>query len=163
MRLFAAAIAAVGIVATAGGPAAAQGSGPLPAFTVVTPAGQAVDSGHLTTSERWLLVYVSPASVASDRLLPALEEWASADGARVVIVTAGPAVSIDTHVRARLSTQSLTAVYADTDGGVGRALALTSVPALVGIERGVVQWIVQGVLNDPRMVEPVVRSWLARP
>jgi hypothetical protein len=133
---------------------------PLPAFTVTTAPGVAASSGQLNDAARWLLVYVTPESVASERLLRSLDDWAALDGARVVIVAAGEA-SISPQVRSLLPT-SAAAVYADPDGSAARALGVTSVPALVGVASGAIDWMVQGVLNDPRMVEPVVRSWLGR-
>jgi hypothetical protein len=136
---------------------------PLPSFTVASAPGVSVLSSQLSSAReglagRWLLVYVAPDSVTSERLLRSLDEWAAADGARVVVVAAGEA-PVDPRIRSLLTTSSAM-VYADPDGNAARALGVTSVPALVGVASGSLDWMVQGVLNDPRMVEPVVRSWL---
>jgi hypothetical protein len=143
--------------------AAAAQRRPLPSFTVASASGVRVPGRQLSgapegVAGRWLLVYVAPDGVTSERLLRSLDEWAATDGARVVVVVAGelPVVS---KVRPLL-TASAAAVYADPDGSAARALGVTSIPALVGISGGALDWMLQGVLNDPRMVEPVVRSWL---
>jgi hypothetical protein len=143
---------------------AAQPDKSLPPFTAVSASGAAVPSNTLNNAEHWLLVYVAPQTVVGERMLRSLDDWAAADGARVVVIAAGAAGDIDAKVRPLL-TKLLPAagVYADPDGSVARALGLKSIPALVGVSGGAVDWIVQGVLNDPRMVEPVVRSWLGRP
>ena len=151
----------VTLVMLASLPAAAGGQRrPLPSFTVASAPGVAVSSSQFNGAQRWLLVYVSPDSVTSERLLRSLDEWAAMDGVRVVVVVAGEAPA-SLQVRSLL-TASAAAVYADPDGSAARALGVTSVPALVGVASGALDWMVQGVLNDPRMVEPVVRSWLGR-
>jgi hypothetical protein len=135
----------------------------LPEFTAVSAAGATVSSGRLNAAERWLLIYLVPGTVVADRLLLALDEWAVADGSRVVVVAAGPATVIDAKVRPLLTNAPSAAVYADPDGSAARALGVGQGPALVGVANQTVDWMVQGVLNDPRLVEPVVRNWLRVP
>jgi hypothetical protein len=147
------------VVMLAASGAAAQQGRPLPSFAVASAAGTPISSAQLSTTERWLLVYVEPGSVAGERLVRSLDEWAAADGARVVVISAGD-VWLDK--RAVATNASPLSFYTDTDGNVSRSLGLVSVPALAGVANGVVDWIVQGVLNDPHMVEPVVRSWFGR-
>lgn len=160
MRILSAAVLAMVLM---GASAGAQQGRPLPSFTATTAAGAAVASDHLNVSERWLLVYAAPGAVACDRLLRALDSWAAGEAARVVVIAAGPRESIETGIRPLLPTSAPElAVYADPDGSVAGALGVTSVPALVAVEGGAIAWIVQGVLNDPAMVEPVVRGWLAQ-
>lgn len=161
MRVFGGALVAATIMS---GGAVAQDNRPLPPFEVASSAGALVQSDRLTASARALLVYVTPETVASDRLLRAIDAWTGVDAARIVVIANGPAASIDARIKPQLGASSTSmAVYADPDGRAARALALTSIPALVGIERGAVAWVVQGVLNDPAMVEPVVRNWLVQP
>jgi hypothetical protein len=139
----------------------AQQGKPLPAFATVSASGAVVTSDRLNAAERWVLVYVVPGTVACDRLLRALDEWTAGDGSRIVVVAAGPATVIEASVRPLVTNASPgVAIYADPDGSAGRALGVTSAPALVGVAHGAFDWMVQGVLNDPHMVEPVVRNWL---
>jgi hypothetical protein len=153
-------ICATIVVVLAAASAAAQQGRPLPAFAVASATGTAVSSAQLNSTDRWLLVYVEPGSVAGERLVRSLDEWAAAaDGVRVVVISAGD-VWLDK--RAVPTNASLLSFYTDPDGNVSRSLGLVSAPALAGVANGVVDWIVQGVLNDPHMVEPVVRSWFGR-
>jgi hypothetical protein len=138
----------------------AQRDRPLPPFTVTNAAGARVAGTQLTSAAQWLLVY-APDSVAGERLVGAVGQWASGSEAQIVIVVAAPSAVIDARIRPLLPTASATiGVFADPDGAVSAALSLTSAPALVGVANGGVNWIVQGVLNDPSMVEPLVRAWL---
>src|SRR5688572_6534834 len=104
----------VTLVMLASLPAVAGGQRrPLPSFTVASAPGVAVSSSQLNGAQRWLLVYVSPDSVTSERLLRSLDEWAAMDGVRVVVVVAGEA-PVTLQVRSLL-TASSAAVYADPD------------------------------------------------
>jgi hypothetical protein len=152
------ALAAVALVTTVG--TAAQ-QRPLPAFVVASGAGAVVPSDRLNGAERWVLIYAAPTATTTDRLLPLLQEWG--DSARIVVVAAAPPATIASDVLTRFRGTPAPAVYADGDGSAARALQITSVPALIGVDRGGIGWVVQGVLNDPRMVETLVRTWLAGP
>ena len=140
--------------------AEAQQNRPLPAFAVLSNGNTPVPSGALNASARWLLVFVGDQTVSGDRLLRALNAW-RVDPSRVVVVVSGDVASIDSRVRPLLGDAGGSmAVYADADGSAARSMGLTSAPALVGVVDNTIDWTVQGVLNDPAMVEPVVRNWL---
>jgi len=140
--------------------AAAQQNRVLPSFRVVSSGGASVRGDALSAASRWLFVYIGDQTVPGDRLLRALDAW-SVDPSRVVVVVSGEVAAIDSRVRPLLGASgAAVAVFADSDGSAARAMGLTSAPALVGIVDNTVDWTVQGVLNDPAMVEPVVRNWL---
>ena len=135
---------------------------PLPAFEVVAPSGAAVSSQQLSTERRWLLLYVAPGCKSCDQLLGSLKEWHTSQLASrtVVVVRASrdqAAEYISSHMPAEASDLRW---YADPGSAAWQALALTGTPVLVGIDAGEVKWMVSGVLNDPRALEPVVRSWV---
>ena len=52
--------------------------------------------------------------------------------------------------------------FADAGDEAWQALELTGTPVLIGIEDGEMKWTIAGVLNDPKMVDSVVRTWLER-
>lgn len=137
----------------------AQQRRPLPAFAVSGESGPVVASDRLNGAGRWVLIYAAPAATTTDRLLPLMQEWG--DPARMVIITPAQPAAIDRDIRTRFRGLPAPAVYADPDGSAARALQITSVPALFGVEGGAVDWVVQGVLNDPGMVESLIRNWLA--
>jgi hypothetical protein len=153
-------IAAVVVSALYPSAALAQQHPPMPSFAVVASGGAAIRSDGLSGSSRWLLAYVGAETVSGDRLLRAMDSW-GIDTARVVILVSGDVSSIEGRIRPLMATAGASvAVYADPNGSAARALKLGSGPALVGVDNGTIAWTVQGVLNDPAMVESVVRHWL---
>jgi hypothetical protein len=153
-------IAAAVVAALGPSAAVAQQHRPMPAFGVVSSGGALVRSEALSSSRRWLLVYVAADTVPGDRLLRAIDTW-GVDTARVVVLTSGDVASIAGRIRPLMPASSgSVAVYSDPDGSAARALGFTSAPALAGVFDGAIDWTLQGVLNDPAMVEPVIRSWL---
>lgn len=149
-----------------GSASAAADRRPLPAFSVVTPAGAPVASSQVSGTGRWLLIYVKPHCVPCDRLLTALDTWGvlqQAGAARVVVVVADSPESLEARVRPLMPTSGQAVqLYADAAGQAAAALGVTRAPVLVGVEDGLVDWTVAGVLNDPKTVETVVRQWLTR-
>lgn len=138
---------------------------PLPAFSVVTPAGVPTVSTQLGGSGRWLLIYVKPHCVSCDRLLTALDTWGvlQQGAARVVVVVADSPESLEARVRPLMATSGQAVqLYADATAQAAAALGVGRAPLLIGVEDGLVDWTVAGVLNDPHAVETVVRNWLAR-
>ncbi len=145
-------------------PLVASEKRPVPAFALTMLDGTTVDGAATLATGTTLVVYVAPGSGPSDRLVRALKDWDSdalrtrtlvivgtdADAARQWVSGAGDAL--------------LPARYAvDSRGDVRRALKLTGAPHLLGIADGRIEWAISGVLNDPRMLESVIRTWVTRP
>ena len=150
------------VAAIAVAPMRASQQRPLPAFEVVAPGGAVVSGQQLSTERRWLLLYVTPGCRSCDQLLRSLKEWHTPQLASrmVVVVRANPAEATE-YMASRLPVEaSDVAWYADANAAAWQALALTGTPVLVGIEAGEIKWVVSGVLNDAKALEPVVRSWV---
>ena len=116
-------------------------------------------------TRRWLLVSLTRGSVGADRLLPVLAaEWNDALAASLVFVVEGTA----TEARAYLESKGGAALaetarwYADADGSAGRALQRQGGLALFGVEDGAVDWKLDGVLEDPAALDPVIQAWVER-
>src|SRR5438309_5730870 len=91
--------------------AAAVERKPMPAFHVIAASGTEVASDRLSTSERWLLIYVTPGSVACERLLRALDGWSPLRlSARAVVVVGGSRASIEANVRPLLGASATTPI-----------------------------------------------------
>jgi len=162
-------IAAVLVLASAmtTGFAAAADRKPLPAFTVVAANGARVAGDRLIASDRWLVIYVTPACVPCDRILRALDGWALSQLAQRTVVIVGSAGGADigdaSAVRSSLGPALATMpIFLDNDGSAARALGIAERPALVGVETGQIDWIIQGVLNDPESVKSLVETWVER-
>ena len=137
----------------------------LPAFSVVAADGVPAASSQLGVPGRWLLVYITPGCVPCDRLLTSLDGWGvlQQGAGRAVVVVDGSGESLAARVRTLMPTAGNTVrVYSDVERRAATALSVTRAPFLIGVEDGVIDWTVGGVLNDPKAVETLVRSWLAR-
>jgi AhpC/TSA family len=147
---------------TASLPVSAIERGPLPAFTAVTATGAAVSSAALSSETKWLLIYVVPGNPACNKMLTALQAWASpAFLSRVVLVVGGKLESSQPFIESRAATTTGAYTwYADPDGAAAKALQIQFVPTVVAVTQGKIEWTLGGVLNDPPAIESVLRTWI---
>ena len=136
--------------------------GPLPPFTVVTATGAAVTSATLSSETKWLLIYVVPGNPACNTMLTALHAWASpAFLSRVVILVGGKRETAQRFIESRATTTTGAYTwYADPDGSAAKTLQIQSVPTVIAVTQGKIEWTLGGVLNDPSAIEPVLRAWI---
>ena len=146
---------------------------PLPEFQVARIDGTAVSGRTISAQSKWLLVYVAPGSVPSERLVEALQQWQSPEMLRrTVVVVDGRSAQAAGWVRRSFGDPAQTgwSVYLDPQGQARQALAITGAPTLIGIKAAAedattaptVAWTIAGVLNDPNTVESPVRTWTER-
>jgi hypothetical protein len=136
---------------------------PLPAFAVAAPGGGTVPSTSLSAETRFVLVYVRPGAVATTRLLDALAAWQLAPEhlGRLVLIVEGPADKAAQYVAGAWQPENgALRWFADPDGQAAQALGLTGAPALKGVKAGAIEWSLEGVLNDPTVYEPTLRTWI---
>lgn len=133
----------------------------LPAFQVATLDGAAVASSQIGPAGQSLLIYVTPTSPASARLLAAMKAWQTdAMAQRVVVVIGAPVAAAQAFVSERATEFANVRWFADPQGEAWKALRLTGTPYLLGVRDGQIAWALAGVLNDPMALESVVRSWV---
>lgn len=136
----------------------------LPAFALTTFDDVTTDSTTSLGTGTHLLVYVAPGSAPSERLLAAFRQWDSdALRARVLVVFGGSKDDATRWMTAAGAQLQPLRYAVDASGDVRRALNLTGAPHMIGIADGRIEWALSGVLNDPQMMESVVRTWIARP
>jgi hypothetical protein len=137
---------------------------PLPAFTLLSPAGVAVPSSQFAAPARPLLVFVGPDCRACDRLIAALVEWQhTLPPNRLVLVVGADADRARAYAEERgLGDTGGIPWYADPQQTGALALGLQRAPALVAVDSGRVEWIISGVLNEPSALESIVRNWMNR-
>ena len=155
---------AVALVIASRAPVAASEKRPLPEFTVTTLEGAAVPVASLGQQGQWLIVDVAADSAPSGRLLQAMKVWESAAAVaqRSVVVVAGEAANARTLI-ARLGDDAPGVRWvADPSSAAWKALRLTGTPTLVGVRDGRIEWVLAGVLNDPRVLESAVTSWVGK-
>jgi hypothetical protein len=134
---------------------------PLPPFQLVTLEGASVESAQIGPAGQWLLLYVTPTSAASIRLLGGMKEWESADlDARTVVVFGSTVADAAAFVQKRAAEFPGVRWLVDPDGAARQFLRVTGTPYILGIKDGQIVWALAGVLNDPRALESVIRSWV---
>ena len=149
-------------IAIAVAPMHASQQRPLPAFEVVAPDGAVVSGQQLSAEQRWLVLYVTPGCRSCDQILGSLKEWHTSQlASRLVIVVRASSEQTAEYIGSRLPAEaSDVRWYADVNGGAWQALAISGTPVLLGVDAGEIKWVIGGVLNDPKALEPVVRSWV---
>lgn len=135
---------------------------PLPEFRVAAGDGQEVLSTALSGENQWLLIYVSPDSPSSRRLVTALKDWQSASLiGRTVLVVRAPAAEAQAWAKKNVPAElEGLRVFADVRAEAWSALELQGTPVLLGIEKERIAWRLAGVLNKPGALESVVRTWV---
>ncbi len=134
---------------------------PLPAFDVSTIEGATVSSTQVSQPGKWLLIYVTPTSAASARLLAAMKQWESpALNQRTVVVIGAPGADATRFVNERAQEFPAVRWLVDPRNEAWQALRLTGTPFVLGVNDGTIAWSLAGVLNDPKALESVIRSWV---
>ena len=163
MRMRITQLAAIALAALLGATSAkAIERRPLPAFRVVAPDGTVVSSSKIPVPDKWLLLYVAPGCQSCDRLLAAFKSWQSPQLVqRTVIIVGGQVASAQTYLQQALPPEVNTIPwFADAGNEAWLALRLTGTPVLIGVNKGITEWAISGVLNDPSTLESVVKSWV---
>ena len=135
----------------------------LPPLTLVNAAGETVTTATLSSESQWLLIYVSPAAPATDRLIEAMKTWELGTGLRKVVFVIDARTPDTTPWAEKLLPQTeenLPPRFFDPAGDARTALRVTGTPTLMGIKDGEIAWGLAGVLNDPAALEPVIRNWI---
>ena len=137
----------------------------LPDFSVTALDGTATGSATLRQPEKWLLVYVEPASRSCDDMLEALRP----DGdvptdaelamlRRTVLVVGGDADAAR-QLRDRFPYLVQAGWYADAEHTAFDRLELKGVPVALGLRADAIEWRLNGVPPDKRNLRAILRSW----
>lgn len=132
------------------------------AFTVVASDGQIQPGSALLAGERKVVLYISPDLEPAARLLEALRGWTGADErwrGRAVVIVAGAWQDARQWLTQRWGDGELPAWAADPDFQGWRALGFQGTIGVAGVEKGSIDWKLDGVITDPSIVEPSIRAW----
>lgn len=136
---------------------------PLPDFAVTAADGRQLPAATLLSGGRWLLVYLSPESAPSGRLLRLMKDWQIPQLlARTAIVVRGDANEAQAYLGKRAPQEILPSLawYADPYRQAWDALELHGTPMLMGVQNAQIAWTVAGVLSRPESLESIVRTWI---
>jgi hypothetical protein len=148
--------------------AALAGQAPAPdrTFTVVSAEGTPVNGAAVLSGERKVIVYVAPGE-PSARVIGSLRKlWDGAGAlsdkwaARLVVVVAAPVNDAGVWLRERWGQGPLPRWYADPKAAGWRALGFDGTLGVAGFANGIVEWKLDGVINDPAVLEPAMRAWI---
>jgi hypothetical protein len=155
MKAMASRAALVVLMAAAG---AAAETRALPAFSVIALDGTTVASPAVVRAGHWLLVYVRPQSAPSRSLLGALEKGRPETAAVVVVGVGGDAAAAKA-LGDEFPALKPAAWYADVRGETFRALRLTGVPVVMGMQESGIEWSLSGVVPDRKTLPSMLSSW----
>lgn len=134
---------------------------PLPEFQVTTLEGATATGASLGQPGQWLIIYVAADSAPSARLVKALKGWQSpALSERTVVVVGGAVADARRFVAQQAEAAPSVRWMANPTSSAWKALRLSGTPTLVGVRDGRIEWVLAGVLNDPKALESVVTSWV---
>lgn len=155
---------AMAIVACAAVAPASASAQTLPAFEVTAPDGQRVASSAFTVGSPWVVAYVVPGSAPSDRLVQALgETWAADLLSRIVIIVGADVETARKYLADKgQGVQGKVTWYVDADASAWKALQFDGTLGVAGMDGQRVDWKIDGVINDPSVVEPATRAWLEK-
>ena len=142
-----------------GSPDAPQGP---PPFVVTAADGRSVAGASLLAGDRKVIVYLEPDLEPAERLVDALKQWSADEPAwrqRVVIVVAAPLAAAREWLIGRWGDGELPAWVADVDAEGWRAFGFQGSIGVAGVENGAVDWKLDGVIDDPSVVERPMRAW----
>ena len=142
-------------------PVPAMDRAPLPAFEVKSLDGQTVASSGLGQAGGWLLLYVTPQSQASERLLRLVKKHEDGNAATRMVVVVGGSLAETRAVCDAFPDLARAAWYADPERSAFAALAIKGAPTAVGIRDRGMEWKVDGVPADTRTVKSILLSWIA--
>jgi hypothetical protein len=118
---------------------------------------QVVTAASIVRQGRWLLVYLSPDSGGSGPVLHALEGTDASAHPNLAIVVADRSAA--KAMAKRFDGRVQAVWYADPDGAARRALGLTGVPVVLGLEGGEIRWTLSGAVADRRRLRSILVSW----
>ena len=135
-----------------------------PPFALTTPAGSTVHGAAVLAGERRVIIYVSPDIEPAARLIAALRRWQEDDPGRwqerVSVIVAAPVPEARAWLTAHWGDGALPGWFADPDASGWHALGFQGSLGVAGLSRGIVEWKLDGVINNPVVLEPSIRAWV---
>ncbi len=132
----------------------------LPEFQVTTAEGHAAKSAELISGkENTLIIYVQAKSHYCDQLLKMLTRKEYPNVApHAVIIVQGTLDDLKA-MRAQYSDLSTASWYSDSSRKAFTQLKLHGVPVIVGVNQQKIQWSLNGILPDDKILKSILNSW----
>ena len=135
---------------------------PLPAFSVTTVEGAAVESTSLAAPGTWLLVHVQPRCTPCDTLLAHIgsDERAVAD--RITVIGSGMDGAAMETLAAKYPELAASRWLADPERRSAAALGIEAGPTVFGLRQRMIEWRLAGSVRGERELESMLFTWLEK-
>ena len=91
------------------------------------------------------------------------ESWDAALLSRIVVIVGADVAAARNHLADKgQGLHDKVNWYVDADAGAWNALQFEGTLGVAGMDGPRVDWKVDGVINDPSVVEPAMRAWLEK-
>lgn len=135
---------------------------PWPVIDLSAADGSTVATSRLVQSGRWVVLYVSAGCVPCESALAAADGLDDASAATRVIVIVTGDVAILTATAARYEKLAAAIWLADPAHALAERVRTSTVPQIIGVRDGTIEWSLGGVLTDTAAVRSVLLHWLMR-
>lgn len=136
---------------------------PLPAVDLVDREGDPVRADRIGGGGRAVLIYVHASCPGCEAVLSALEgmEWTD-DPPRVIVIAEGHGPDGLTALAVRFPRLGRVQWLADPAGALGQRIAPQLMATIIGVQAGIVEWTVAGVVTSRAQLRTLAESWLTR-
>jgi len=141
--------------------AGAMATMPLPDFEVTALDGRVVGSKHLSSSPKWLLIYVQPNCSPCKEVFRALERNESQPdlSGKIIVLVGGVDAEEAKRMARRWPSAPESSWYVDPLGRAAVELKLQGAPIVFGIHQDTIEWDLSGVPADSNTLKSILTTW----
>jgi hypothetical protein len=133
----------------------------LPSFPLAATDGRTVSTEWLVRPGRWLLVYIEPNCGPCEKILRMIKNDEHPRVAERLVIVVGAATPDAVRAgSAQLPDLAASGWYADPTRAAIVPLKLAGAPVIFGMDAGMIEWSLYGVLSDSGDVKSALASWV---
>jgi hypothetical protein len=133
----------------------------LPALNFSAAEGLSAATDGLPSEGRWLLVYVQPGCRPCEAVLSLVKgEEAPEVVQRMVVIVGGLAAGALDGFRARYPDLAGATWQADPDRSAARALRLSGIPVVLGVDERTIAWTLSGAIDETAKAKLILSDWI---
>lgn len=127
--------------------------------------GGTVHSKDVQKDGHWLLIYVTPHSSTSQKLLGLFKHFTSKniDGSKVIIVVGDASPEIAASLKNLFPELGSNSWYADPESAFQKSASLTESPIVLGFQDNTCSWSFSGLSSDLINVRSALLGWITEP
>ena len=133
----------------------------LPLFPLTAGDGSVVTTDRIVRPGRWLIIYVQPDCRRCETLLrQVVKEQHPLVPARLVVVVGAAGADLVREAAAAFPDLAESAWFADPSGAAVVPMQVGSAPVVFGLDGGMIEWSLTGVLAGSPELTYVLASWI---